>query len=62
MIIQESKYIEEVVKIIGDSYTEVSDEVKKYMDKGYRPVFVNRHDRKEGSWIGGATKRTRIKE
>lgn len=60
MNIQESKYIEEVIKIEGDSFTEVSDKVKEYMDKGYSPIFVNRHERMQGRWIGGATKRTRI--
>lgn len=62
MNIQVSKYIQEIVSIEGDSFTEVSDKVKEYMDKGYKPIIVRRHEYIQGSWIGGATKRTRIKE
>lgn len=58
--ITESKCIEETVEIEGDSFTEVSDKVKEYMNKGYTPVIVKRHEHVQGKWIGGATKRTRV--
>lgn len=60
MIITESKYVEEVINIQGDSFTEVTDKVKEYMDKGYKPIVVKRHEYMQGHWIGGAIKRTRV--
>jgi len=60
MKIKKGKYVEEIIEIEGDTFTEVTDKVKEYMEEGYKPIIVQRKKHDEYRWVGGAIKRTKV--